>query len=108
MSVWTEAGSWVSPPSWAIWIPAGVRHGIRFIGGCALRTLYVRPNSHSDLPVQCGVVAVSALLRELIARVAALGMLDKRDAGEAALAQVVMDEFRRSDVPPFNLPEVLK
>jgi AraC-like DNA-binding protein len=32
-------------------------------------------------------------------------MLDERDAGEAALAQILMDEFRRSDVPPFNLPE---
>lgn len=105
VSVWTDAGSWVSPPSWAIWIPAGARHGVRFIGDCTLRSLYVRPNFHSDLFGQCGVIAVSALLRELIVRIAAIGMLDEREMGEAALAQVLMDEFRRADVPPFNLPE---
>jgi AraC-like DNA-binding protein len=48
---------------------------------------------------------VSPLLRELIIRIAALGMLDERDAGEVALAQVMIDEFRRSDIPPFDLPE---
>jgi AraC-like DNA-binding protein len=105
VSVWTEGGSWVSPPNWAIWIPAGVRHGLRFIGDCALRTLYIRPHARSDQLGSCGVIAVSALLRELIVRIAAIGMLDERDAGEAALAQVLMDEFRRADVPPFNLPE---
>jgi AraC-like DNA-binding protein len=54
---------------------------------------------------RCGVVAVSPLLRELIIRISALGMLDERDTGEAALARVVIDEFRRSDIPPFDLPE---
>ena len=101
----TGAGSWVAPPNRAIWVPAGIRHALRFIGSCALRTLYIRPGWRSGLSDRCGVIAVGALLRELIIRIAALGMLDERDAGEAALAQIVIDEFRRADIPPFELPE---
>jgi AraC-like DNA-binding protein len=103
--VQTEAGSWVAPPSWAIWAPAGVRHSIRFIGDCAFRTLYVRPGWRPVAPERCCVVTVSALLRELILRIAALHMLDERDATETAIAMVALDELRHSDVPPFALPQ---
>ena len=34
MTVWTEAGAWVAPPHWAVWVPAGVAHQIRFAGAC--------------------------------------------------------------------------
>jgi len=40
MTVRTGAGSWIAPPTWAIWIPAGTDHGIRFTGASALRTCY--------------------------------------------------------------------
>ena len=36
MTVWTEAGSWIAPPHWAVWAPANVRHGIRFSGESAM------------------------------------------------------------------------
>src|ERR1700719_3766481 len=61
LCVRTAAGSWVAPASWAIWVPAGVRHGVRFIGECALRTLYVRPGWRPQLPDRCSVVTVSVL-----------------------------------------------
>jgi AraC-like DNA-binding protein len=44
MVVRTVAGSWIAPPAWAIWVPAGVSHAIRFVGDSALRTAYVRPD----------------------------------------------------------------
>ena len=40
MTVWTEQGTWVAPPQWAVWAPAGVAHAIRFTGAASLRTLY--------------------------------------------------------------------
>jgi AraC-like DNA-binding protein len=101
----TGAGSWVAPPSWAIWAPAGVRHGIRFIGDCAFRTLYVRPGWRPASPDRCCVVTVTPLLRELILRIASRFMLDEREAGAAALATVMLDELRGADVPPFALPQ---
>src|ERR1700682_5516336 len=43
LSVWTEQGSWVAPPHWAVWAAAGVVHPMRFTGSASLRTLYLRP-----------------------------------------------------------------
>lgn len=105
ITVWTDAGSWVAPPTWAIWAPAGVRHSIRFTGRSTFRTLYFRPDYWQDLPRQCTAVTVSPLLRELVLRTAAHAMLDRRDAVDAAIATLLLSEFRRSDAPPFDLPQ---
>jgi AraC-like DNA-binding protein len=104
MTVWTEAGSWVAPPHWAIWAPAGVAHEIRFDGDCALRTLYLRADGAADLPVNCAVITVSPLLRELIARAIEVGMLDARDPAQRAMATLIRLELTRRDTAAFDLP----
>jgi AraC-like DNA-binding protein len=105
ITVWTEAGSWVAPPSWGVWAPAGLRHGIRFAGPSAFRTLYFRPDHWAGVPAACSAVTVSPLLRELILRTAAQGMLDRRSAVDMAMATLMLDEFRLSGAPPFDLPQ---
>lgn len=104
MTVWTEGGSWVVPPHWAVWVPAGASHALRFSGRCQLRTLYVRPDAPGARPGACTVVAVSPLMRELILRAVEIGMLDERDANQEALARVILLEFARCEVSPFDLP----
>ncbi len=104
MTVRTSEGSWIAPPAWAVWVPAGVPHGLRFAGASALRTVFVRP------PGSCGgcrSLAVSPLLRELIARTAEVGMLDGRDPVEAALATLIAGELAAGPArrPPLSLPE---
>ena len=101
----TGGGSWVVPPSWGVWVPAGIRHAIRASGRSAFRTVYVAPGCVPGLPDACTAVTVSPLLRELILRVVAIGMVDRRDTIESALAILLLDEMRRSPVPPFDLPE---
>lgn len=105
MEIWTERGSWIAPSGRAVWVPAGVRHGIRFAAPSTLRTLYLRPDWAPGLPRDCVAVTVSPLLRELVLRAVAWGMLDGRRPAEAAVALLVREEFRRSDTPPFDLPE---
>ncbi len=104
MAVSTESGSWIAPPNWAIWIPAGVRHSIRFVSDSSLRTAYVRPESRADFPSACSVITVSPLMRELILHTAARVMLDVRDDYDAALALLLASGLHQSDVPSFNLP----
>ena len=104
MTVRTEAGSWVAPPRWAIWIPAEVRHDIRFVCDSIMESLYVRPGAFA-VPEKCTALAVSPLLRELILRAADIGMLDSRDPVETALATLIAAEFTQADVPPFTLPQ---
>lgn len=105
MSVATTAGSWIAPPTWAVWVPAGVGHAIRFVGDSALRTAYLRAAWRTDLPGDCRALAVSPLLRELIMRATAIGMLDGRDPTESAIAGLIVDELGEPGPPPFRLPE---
>lgn len=105
LNVWTERGSWIVPPHWAVWVPANVVHSIRFATDSALRTLYLLPGWCEDLPGECTAVTVSPLLRELILRATRDGMLDRREPVDAALASLIVDEFRQSGAPPFDLPQ---
>ncbi|MDB5676630.1 MAG: helix-turn-helix protein AraC type [Sphingomonas bacterium] len=109
MTVTTEAGSWVVPPNRAVWVPAGIRHAIRFTGQSRFRTLYMMPGYDAGvdarLPGACLVVAVSPLLSALVVRAAELRALDRRDCVEGALAALIVDEFRQAAVPPFSLPQ---
>jgi len=105
MSVATTAGSWIAPPTWAVWVPAGVGHGIRFVGDSALRTVYLKTAWRADVPADCRALGVSPLLRELIVRATAIGMLDGRDPTESAIAGLIVAELGEPGPPPFRLPE---
>jgi AraC-like DNA-binding protein len=109
MSVQTAVGSWIAPPTWAVWVPVGVEHAIRFVGDSALRTCYLRPAFGAPLPTGCRALVVSPLLRELILRATEVGMLDERDPVEAALARLIASELDTASAspsrPPFTLPE---
>ena len=105
LTVWTDRGSWAVPSQWAVWVPAGSPHDISFATDCALRTLYLRPSPGEDLPAECRAITVSPLLRELIGRAVACGMLDRRDPVDAALATLIAAELRQAHAPPFDLPQ---
>ena len=104
LSVWTDEGSWVVPPQWAIWAPRGVTHAMRFSGAAALRTLYLRPGLGAQ-PARSTVVAVSPLLRELVLRAVSMGMLDERQRTSVALADSILDELVALSVPSLELPQ---
>jgi AraC-like DNA-binding protein/quercetin dioxygenase-like cupin family protein len=105
LMVTTGAGSWVVPSNWAVWVPAGMTHRIRAAAPSAFRTIYLAPDAFAGLPEACGTITVSALMRELILRAVALGMLDRRAAAEAAMSFLIADEIVRAPAPPFGLLE---
>jgi AraC-like DNA-binding protein len=105
MSVATEAGSWVAPATWAIWVPAGIRHGIRFVVDSAFRTAYFRPDWTDNCPTVCTVVSVSALLRELILRTIKIGKLDRRHPLETAIAALIVSELQVSGARSLSLKQ---
>jgi AraC-like DNA-binding protein len=105
MSVATEGGSWVAPASWAIWVPAGIRHGIRFVIDSAFRTAFFRPEWSESYPAGCTVISVSALLRELILRTIKIGKLDRRDPLETAIAALIVSELQVSGARSLSLKQ---
>src|SRR3954454_11306741 len=94
----SDARTWLAPPTWAVWMPAGVRHAIRFAGPSALRVVYLR--AAGVLPSTAGAMPVSPLLRELVERATVIGVLDRRDPIEAALATLLVAELTDVGPPP--------
>jgi AraC-like DNA-binding protein len=103
ITVWTEHGSWIVPPHWAVWAPAGAKHGLRFTGVASMRTLYVRPDVTNPSRLSA-VVTVSPLLRELILRAVDIGMLDSRDRTHRAIVDLIVQECTAAPAPPLDLP----
>src|SRR5690606_36839420 len=66
IEVSTAAGRFVAPPHRAVWIPAGVPHGVKCYKGTVIRSLYIDSNLMPVSSGGCRVVVVSPLLRELI------------------------------------------
>jgi AraC-like DNA-binding protein/quercetin dioxygenase-like cupin family protein len=102
----SDGRTWLAPPTSAVWLPAGVRHAIRFTGPTALRVVYLRADDGgAGLPAAAGAMPVSPLLRELVERATVTGVLDRRDPLEAALATLLVAELTDVGPPPLAVPE---
>jgi AraC-like DNA-binding protein len=101
MEVAASASLWLIPPQFAVWIPAHVRHAIRMSGAVSMRTLYLRPGLARGKT--CAVLHVSALLRELIVEAVRTGDLRMRNAGHAALRDVIVAQIAKASSVPTML-----
>jgi AraC-like DNA-binding protein len=104
MWVHTAQGDWVVPPSRAVWVPAGVEHGIEMTGTVFVQTLYLAPRISRHLPRRCCAVNVSPLLRELIRHVVTLGMLNRDVPPQARLMGFLVDQLSALPTIPLQLP----
>ncbi len=104
MWVKTAEGDWVVPPSRAVWVPAGVEHGIEMTGSVLVQTLYLTMHLSGKLPKRCCAVNVSPFLRELIRHTVTLGFLSTKDPVRARLVGVLLDQLRVLPTIPLQLP----
>jgi AraC-like DNA-binding protein len=96
-----QGGAWVVPPTQALWIPPRLPHAIRMTGAVAMRTLYLRCDVARCMPASPRVLAVSALLRELILRV--METPDNRHH-YSHLTALIIDELRAAPSLKLQLP----
>lgn len=105
MSVVTSQGTWVVPPHRAVWIPAGVEHGVRMSGRVSVRRLFFRPRLRGHrLPGNCVALNVSPLLRELVLHVSRRNTLRRDVAADRRLARLVLDQLETLEAEPLQLP----
>jgi AraC-like DNA-binding protein/mannose-6-phosphate isomerase-like protein (cupin superfamily) len=104
MIVQSADGSWIVPPSRALWLAAGLEHNVKMSGAVKIRTVFIDATTIRHLPVKNCVIEISPLLRELI--VAAVQIpLDYLDGSrDERLMRLIVDEVRVSDVLPVHLP----
>lgn len=91
MRVTSDQAAWLSPPTRAIWLPAGAAHEIVMIGETATRFIYLAPELAAPLPAEPCVVEVSPLLRELILHILRIQMLHPDTPPHAHAANLLID-----------------
>jgi AraC-like DNA-binding protein/quercetin dioxygenase-like cupin family protein len=100
-------GTYLVPPSRALWVPPDVEHAITVVEDAEIRTLYVHPTARflrdaQGLPTpfsswpECRVLEVSPLLRELVPHLDTSPGPVAASAREQRLADLVLDELRRA------------
>jgi AraC-like DNA-binding protein/mannose-6-phosphate isomerase-like protein (cupin superfamily) len=96
--------TWIVPPQRAIWIPPLAQHEVATLEKARLRALYVHADKAPFTDMQCRVLDVSNLLRELVV---ALIDADAQPEREALLSSLILDELSRSTTLPIcvALPE---
>jgi AraC-like DNA-binding protein len=105
MRVAAGGGLWLTPPTRALWVPAGVAHRLRAVGTeVALRTLYIAQTRAAALPATPTVVEVVPLLRELVLHILSIGMLARSDAAHERLAGLLVDLIGGARQTDLRLP----
>lgn len=100
----TNAGRWLVPAGHAMWIPPGAAHAVDMIGTVAMHSIYVLPGAVEGLPTGLRVVAMTALMRELVAEAVALPP-EPSPRGRAGLVMgLVLAEIPNLAARPLALP----
>ncbi|GFN29585.1 AraC family transcriptional regulator [Achromobacter denitrificans] len=96
-------GLWMVPPQCGVWIPGGVPHSNRVTANGRVCFLFVPPDA-PGLPEQCCTLAITQLLRELIAHLADLSAEEAASAASRKLAEVLVDQLARMRTERLHLP----
>jgi AraC-like DNA-binding protein len=104
MRVTSETATWLSPPTRAIWLPAGVAHEIVMKGRVATRFLYLAPELARPLPSAPTVLEMAPLTRELVLHILRLRMLHPADPAQDRLARLLVDLLAQARSIDLGLP----
>ncbi len=101
LAVTTAAGRWVAAADRAVWLPAGTWHEHRFYGASAFHSIGFAVD-RAPLPDRApAVIAVSALLRELLLAITEDALPEPETR---RIRAVVRDQLRRTREEPIMLP----
>lgn len=81
MRVETMGSSFIIPPTTALFLPADAEHAVSMDGPVAMRELFLRKDAAAKIGTEPKVIAVSALLREVIVAACAEPMSGRPGAG---------------------------
>ncbi len=96
MRVATVREAWIVPPDRALYVPAGVSHGVAMRGSVEMRTLYIQPGAAPGLPLSPAVLDISELLRALILTLLDEPVLYDKEGRGGLLAGLILDELARA------------
>lgn len=100
----TDKGRWMVPPEHAIWLPAGTDHAAEMLGDVQLRSIYVLPSAVDGLPTNLRVLAITDLVRSLVAEAVRLPAPPQRTARGALILDLLLHEISSLPEQPLALP----
>lgn len=103
MHVTAREGIWIVPPQRSLWIPLGMAHEIHMEGQVSVRMLYLDRATSALFGPHCKVLAVSALLRELVLA-AVQAHADKHRDRMAMIAPLLLHELQSAEEAALRIP----
>ncbi|MFO1157678.1 MAG: helix-turn-helix transcriptional regulator [Reyranellaceae bacterium] len=104
MRVSTGDAMWMVPTQRALWMPAGIVHGIEMLDRVTMRTLYLRDDVAAGMPSACRVLPVSPLLRELIVRATELPLQYDESGPAGHVVALIVAELHGVQALKLDLP----
>lgn len=104
MRVETMGSSFIIPPTTALFLPADAEHAMSMDGPVAMRELFLRKDAAAKIGTEPKVIAVSALLREVIVAACAEPYEWAPRGRGYHLAALALDEIARATPLPLALP----
>jgi len=89
----TDLGTFLAPPHWAVWIPAGVAHEVIASVRTERRNFLIDPRKTNWDRDWLRVLEVTPLMRELIRAVAVLPAEYGEEGPDGRLVQVFLDQL---------------
>lgn len=102
ITVNTAEGLWVVPPARAVWVLPGIRHQISSRRACTITTLHLDPGT-TALPASCCVVAIDALVAELLTASSRNDASGASTDADDRLIRVILDRLPRLPFAPLHL-----
>lgn len=98
-----EQAMWMVPTQYAVWIPGQMPHSNRATTNARLCFLFIEPAAVT-MPDRCCTLKISALVRELILRLAEQTHENDDSPAHQRLIQVLFDELPHQPVEQLHLP----
>lgn len=102
--VWTDAGVWVTPPHYAVWIAGGVMHDSAKWGKGIMHRIKLDPETSKRLPNRCCAVQLTSELRQAILHITAARTLATAQPSDPPILAQLLVEVRDAMVAPLQVP----
>lgn len=104
MIVQSDTGTWVVPPTRALWMVTGLRHNVTMSGEVEMRTAYIDVHAATGLPTQTCVINVSPLLKELLVEAVRIPVHAEPTPRHERVIDLLLDELSVSSTIALHLP----
>jgi AraC-like DNA-binding protein len=101
LTVATDAGTWVLPPTRALWLPSGAPHQVQAVGATVFRPLYLEP---APCPIRWPEPAPIVVAPVLAALIDHLGHADLEPDQRGRAESVLYDLFRPAGQASIEVP----